>query len=168
MTVRAPALSVALALAAIALGQAPAPVTLADLDTAWRRVDRAAAAVLQVAPLTAGTVEEGTRPATRADLIDRLDRSFQRFRTKVRSTPRAIPIDARAIETRNPAAVRERLERLVAWGLVPPTGFLVTGPADTMTPRQVGNALGHFVSRLAELTHRPSSRFSPDLMSDGS
>lgn len=47
--------------------------------------------------------------------------------------------------------------------LVSPTGAIGVGKK-TLTTREFGDAVGYFLVRLADLTHVPSHRFSPNLM----
>lgn len=49
--------------------------------------------------------------------------------------------------------------------LVSPTGPIAVGKK-TLTTREFGDSVGYFLVRLADLTHTPSHRFSPNLMPD--
>ena len=49
--------------------------------------------------------------------------------------------------------------------LISPTGPIAIGRA-TLTTGEFGDAVGYFLVRLADLTHTPSHRFSPDMMPD--
>jgi hypothetical protein len=55
------------------------------------------------------------------------------------------------------------LEALIAGGYVGRVSPLATSPRDSLTLFQFGDALGFFLSRTAEVTHLPSSKWSPNL-----
>jgi hypothetical protein len=53
--------------------------------------------------------------------------------------------------------------KLESLGLIDRFGPLVTGKAEGLQPNEFGDALGYFIARVAELTHTPTTKFSPYL-----
>lgn len=53
--------------------------------------------------------------------------------------------------------------RLESLGFLDRYGPLATSKSDGLQPQEFGDTLGYFMARVAELTHTPSSKFSPYL-----
>ena len=62
------------------------------------------------------------------------------------------------------AHVRLQADNLAASGFVDRVGPLLTSKEPGMTASEFGDALGYFLCRVAEMTHTPSSKYSPYLM----
>lgn len=140
------------------------PVTLGELDQVFGDLDRVIRSVVRASPpAVRATSGSSDRPATRFDAIARFGRVFDYTRPHFRFAPMPMPVDERTLARTVPADVRPIATRLVRWGFVAPLGALVAGPKDTLTPAELGDALGTFLSRLAELTHMPHPKWSPFL-----
>ncbi len=59
-------------------------------------------------------------------------------------------------------AVQKPLRRLIERGFVPANGPLTS--AKPLTAERIGDSVGYFISRTAEITHQPSRKFTPALM----
>lgn len=64
---------------------------------------------------------------------------------------------------------------MLAWGLIPTVGPITVAAGsrpgaggERYTVEEIGDALGYFISRVAELTYTPTPKFTPYLMGDGS
>jgi hypothetical protein len=55
-------------------------------------------------------------------------------------------------------------QQMVSKGFVSPYGPLTTGTNSTLTPKEFGTAVGILMVRITDLSHMPSSKFSPSLM----
>lgn len=130
------------------------------------RVDKTVRVVLKVEGNT--TTRTGqARAATRAEMIAEFDRIMTLARPRFRGRPIRQVVDQPLIDGRNPAPeTRAQLKRLIEWGFVGPVSPLATEPSQTLTPKQFGDALGYFMSRLADVTHTYDPRFSPANLSN--
>lgn len=140
-----------------------APVTRGEVHAATARLE---ALVREVLRLPAGAAPAPAKPdevATRTEVTQALARLFRVAEPKFVYTPRPQKFDAGRVRKLPVAADQATLERLIRWGCVAPYGPLATNAAG-LTPKELGDALGFCVARLAELTHTPSSKFSPGLM----
>lgn len=140
------------------------PLRQGEAFQAWARMDDAARRVLGLPQPKRSVPEPADKPATRAQILAWLDESYEAFRPKFRLTPTPRRVVEGPIRERNPERDLPRLRKLVAAGFVSPVGPLAAGPDDGMSVEAYARALGDFFVRLAELTHRPSREFSPDLM----
>ncbi|MCW5936325.1 MAG: hypothetical protein KIT11_03340 [Fimbriimonadaceae bacterium] len=144
-----------------------APVTRGEAHVVLSRFDRAASKVLGLEAPPMVKVAEPDKPITRGEIIKLLREKLDRFRPKFVVTPRPSPIDRKALESRNKPNVRQDLEPLLRSGFVAPVGPVVVGPAETLTVDEFADLVGFFFSRLADLTHKPSAQFSPEIMKGG-
>lgn len=147
-----------------------APVTVAEVDATILEIRKALSVLpgLEALKKTGdkAATSIGSSPATRAYIILKLDRLFERARPTFRFTPRRVRFDARVLKVGK--AERPALEKLIAWGCVARVGPLATGPGATIGLKEFGDAIGFFVARLADLTHTPDPKYSPGMMGGGS
>ena len=100
--------------------------------------------------------------ATRSMIIAEFDRWFQWTRPSFKSRPADLVFDPKRLTVKDKSA-RASLERLIGWGFVAKVGPLATNKVETVSLVDFGDALGLFLSRVADLTHMPSSKFTPAL-----
>jgi len=103
-------------------------------------------------------------PATRSQILARMVMVVDAVKSEFRFTPKRVAFDSALVTVKSPA--RAQVDRLIAWGFVSKTGQLVTGTQETLTPVEFGDALGMFLARMADLTHTPSSKWSPYMSGD--
>lgn len=157
-----PAIVLAWCVAACVSAQT-APVTRGEVHAATARMETLVREVLR---LPAGSAPAPAKPdeaASRAEITQALARLFRVAEPKFVYTPRPQKFDASRVRKLPVAADQAALEKLIRWGGVAPYGPLATNSGG-LTPKELGDALGFCVARLAELTHTPSSKFSPGLM----
>lgn len=143
------------------------PVTRAEAMATLNRLRDAASQVLnRPAIRRVSTVPTGTAPVTRDAVILALDRLFEASRESFRFTPEPVAVDSKALVTSDPK-VKRAMERLVRNGFLARVGPLVSGPGKNIGVREFGDAIGFFLLRLSELTHTPSSKWSPYLQKPG-
>ena len=104
---------------------------------------------------------------TRQEMVVSLFNTYQHFQSSFLIHPRPVKFDLEKLKKQNDPAVLSQCQTLIEWGLVPPSSPLVTSNSKFLNPKQVGANLGYFYSQLAWLTHQPSFKFSPKLMSQG-
>jgi len=97
---------------------------------------------------------------TRDEVIVEMAKIFEASKKSIRIVPTHDSFDATLLKVGSPAAKAE-LSKLIAWGFVAPVGPLATGPKPTISIQDLGDALGFFISRLSDITHMPSTRWSP-------
>jgi hypothetical protein len=105
----------------------------------------------------------GDAPAKRAAVIARFHQIFESCRPKFRFMPRPQPFPPEGLGVPTGHPQRLALEQLVRWGLVSSTSPLASGKSDTVTLFELGDSIGYFLLRMADLTHRPHPKFSPML-----
>lgn len=106
----------------------------------------------------------GTAPATRAEIAFELNSMFTSLEPVIRWTRRPPRSYDAILKERNkdPRALSV-MQRLVRFGLAGPVGPLVVGPKDSLTPRQLGDALGFAFAQFAAMLHQPDPKWTPDL-----
>ena len=145
---------------------AAAPVTRDEVKKSFNRLENAVKTVVPKYAPGAPLNLAGDQNATREQVILQMDRIFQGAKPAFRFSPRKVEYDAKLITVRDPAAKRA-LENLIAWGFVGKVTPLATSKNPGLGLKDFGDSMGFFLARLAELTHTPSSKFSPYLQRDG-
>lgn len=109
----------------------------------------------------------GSGICTRAEVVDVMYNWMKVSESAFKWTPFPGEYDKQqfSIPTGHPS--RSKLEKLVSWGFVARVDALATGTKPGLSPSEMGDAIGYFLCRLSELTHLPSSKFSPTLMGNG-
>lgn len=165
----------ALAICPTALGQALKPKNGADQSPVTKReaaetLGRVRAAVYKVIlRRTASTYKwkPGAGAMTRSELIMELSKLLKESRPAFKFTPNMSSYRATDIVVPAGSPARKPLEELMAWGFIGRVDPLATSKKETFTPSEFGSTLGFFLSRLCELSHTPSTKFSPMLMGEG-
>ncbi|MFN3730160.1 MAG: hypothetical protein ACK4XJ_10645 [Fimbriimonadaceae bacterium] len=139
------------------------PVTQAEAAKIFGQMELALLRVVGVTPQPRKFVLNGDAPITRAMVAQEFHRYFLAAKPKFKITPRPVHFDPNHLRTRNKEGAVE-VETLVKWGFIGPVTPVAIGPEDTVDLRIFGDAVGFFLSRLAELTHMPSTKFSPYMM----
>ncbi|MEJ5170916.1 MAG: hypothetical protein WHU10_08010 [Fimbriimonadales bacterium] len=114
-------------------------------------------------PLQSG---DANQPLRRTEAIAALRRLFDLASPRFCFTPRFASFEASRITIPAGDPSRPALEELIRWQCVAKLGPLAAGERTTLTVDEFGDALGFCLARLADLTHMPSTRWSPYLMDD--
>lgn len=153
-----------LALLGASAAQAPqGPVTRQEAAATFKRVGTA------LSIFTGGKAKpfapkfEAAGVLTRTELVAEFDRVFEAAKPYFKYTPRPVKYDAGVFSIKDGDA-RKKLDKLVTWGCVARIGPLATAPKDEMALAEFGDAVGFLLVRLAELTHTPSSKWTPAMM----
>lgn len=153
-----------LAVAAMAAAK-ETPVTKSEAAAVFGRAQKVIRDVLRLkTDLTA--FPGGAGVATRAQILEHFQTILKTVEPRFKVTPPRLKPAASFISLKDPAA-KKLAEQLEILGFVDRYGPLATSKDDGLEPRQFGDALGFFLTRLAELTHTPSTKFSPYLMPGG-
>lgn len=134
-----------------AVTQTEVALTMRRVETTFFRVTRL--------NKTLPAMTASANPAQRGEILTRMVRLVDELRGEFKFTPKRVAFNANSFTVKSPA--RAQVERLVSWGFVAKTSPLVTGTKETLTTAEFGDAIGLYISRLADLTHTPSSKWSP-------
>jgi hypothetical protein len=140
---------------------AQGPVTQAEAAAALGKVEKAIEGVLKSKPAKASALRKTAQPVSREQVVLEMDRLLEAARPSFRFTPRPAMFDPRQLTIGDDA--RPAAERLVTLGFLPRAGVLAAGTQKTVTLKEFGDELGLFIARIGELTHTPSSKWSPYL-----
>lgn len=145
-----------------ATSEATAPVTRAEAAAVFAKADRVIRSVLKL-PSSGAAFPTGSGIATREMIVQHFQAVYHAVEAKFTFTPPPQKSAPQFMSFRNPKT-KETAVRLEILGFIDRYGPLVTSKSDGIEPAQFGDALGYFLARIAELTHTPSSKFSPYLM----
>lgn len=160
---RAALACLALMLTLGAYAQKPGPVTRGEAAETFKDVETALR-IFSAGRLKAFSPKWGAPgPVSRAEIIVAFDKAFEQLRPQFKFTPKMVKFDAKVL---NPAdtSARKPLEKLVAWGCISRLGPLATNSTPMIGPAEFGESVGFLLVRLAELTHTPSSKWTPAMM----
>lgn len=96
--------------------------------------------------------------ATRSQIFAEFDRTLTWIEPEIKFKPRMIKFDSKRLTSVDP-----KLTKLIEWGFVAKVGPLATNKVESVGIADFGDALGLYLSRLADLTHMPNSLFTPSL-----
>lgn len=136
------------------VAQTAQPLTMAEFAEVSQTVDKTLAKVLKIAAPAPLTSAPGV--ATRSAIVSRFHVWFLAAKPKFRFTPKLATIDEQSWTLKD-----AKLTELARWGFVGRLAPLATSKAAGMTPAEFGDTLGFFLSRVADLTHTPTSKYSP-------
>jgi hypothetical protein len=142
-------------------------VTQAEAVAVLSRAEKIMRSVLGIRGGPATTLKAGSAPVTNAQIVKEFDRLYSLAKPTFKFTPPKVKYDPKVLAA-NDAATKAALEKLVGWGFVARLGPLATSKKDGLSIPQFGDAIGFFLTRLSDLSHTPSTRWSPYLMSDRS
>jgi len=138
------------------------PITLSEL---YATVERLEAGIKRVVLGQNSAVSHRTvtadRPATRGEIIAEFYRLYLAAKPKFRFTPRPVKFDPKLISISPTENVRKPLEKMIQLGFVGKVAPLATASTPNLTLPEYGDALGFFMARIGDLTHTPSTKWSP-------
>lgn len=138
------------------------PVTLGEV---YATIDRLEQGVRRVVLASTQAPNERSaspdRPATRAEILGEFWRLFQLAKPYFKFTPRPVNFEAKNLSTPASDPLRKPLETLIRYGFVGKVSPIATNTASDMSLEDYADALGFFMSRLGDITHTPSSKWSP-------
>lgn len=154
-----------LLLAALGAASATQAVDLAsrgEVNEALIKVEASVRSVLKLPSAAHGAISEPDKTATRAFIVERFVALFRVAEPKFAYTPRPAKLDWKRIRPLEDPAQDANLRLLARWTCVAPYGPLTTSGGG-LSLEEFGDALGFFVARVADLTHTPTTKFSPFL-----
>ena len=139
----------------------PDPVTCNEARTVLNQLQAAMERAASVKAAKPSKLANSDKAVTRVQILDEVDRLEREFRPVYALKPRTQYCNPAAVKF--PEAERKKAIRLIKLGFLEPVAPLVFGPGDTLTAAQFSEALGFFVERWSDMTHLPSTKWSPDL-----
>jgi hypothetical protein len=100
-------------------------------------------------------------PAKRSDAIARMDQIFEACKPRFKYMPRKISFDTKLLGLATGHPQRPALEKLIRWGCIGRTTPLATSKQESLGVSELGDAVGLFILRIADITHRPDPKYSP-------
>jgi len=140
------------------VGKSLGPVTGQDATVVFGKVQTAFAYVLTVRPVRSSMIKNTVTPVDRREVV----MEFIRLRSLASSAFRMKMRPARYDKSRWSWNSPE-LELLVREGYIAPLGPITTNKAVTLSPAEFGDALGFFLARISQVTHQPSTKWTPYL-----
>lgn len=137
------------------------PISRDEFSDVFLKVETAVQRVILKSKKTPARVAGGSSAAKTDAIASEMGRVFTLCKGKFKFTPPMISYDKKLLSLKAGTAARKQLEILIKWGFVGKVSPLATSGSQTLTPHEFGDAVGLFLARLAELTHTPSSEWSP-------
>jgi hypothetical protein len=148
--------------APVVLPTTNAPVTEAEARATFARAEMVLQKALHLTRTPpALDIPSASAPVHREQVIAEMAKVYDYVRPKITMTPAPVKYDPAVLKVSHSAS--DTLNRFVRLGAVARVGPLATGPSDTLTVPQFGDAIGFFLARIAELTHLPSNKWTPEL-----
>ncbi len=140
------------------------PVTVAEANAAFDRIDASIRGVLKL-PAGKPSTDKASRPITRNEVLAKLDALFESYRPRFVLTPRPFRTEPEVAAqfNKDPKALAS-IQKLSRFGCIGPVGPLVTGNGQNMTVEHFGETLGLFMSQIAALTYTAEPKWTPALM----
>jgi hypothetical protein len=141
---------------------ADSKLTVGDMDAVFAKLDRAIRKVCHIDGKARHAVPGNKAAlATREQVILEFGRLFEIARPHFMFTPRKVKYDPSILTIKKGTRARAELEVMIPLQFVAKVGPLAAGLKPTLTLKQFGDAVGFFYARIADLTHTPSSKWSP-------
>ncbi len=144
---------------------ADTPVTRKEAASVFSKMSKILRRVLHISS-AAKEFKSGDGIATRDEVLAQLSSYLDLIRPSFRVTTAPQPFDRSVLTLKSSKSVA-LAEKLSRAGFLDPYGPLIRSRAIGLTPEEFGDVLSYFLSRVAEATHTPNSKFSPGLMPDG-
>ncbi len=138
------------------------PVTCAEAAQVFKEARRIMSKGLEVSLAVKPRVNASGKAVSREQVVAEFNAVFLAIQPDFKFKPRLVAFNPGVLKISR--AERAPLVRLIEYGCVGKVSPLATGPTDSLTPAELGDALGLFTSRIAELSHMPSAKWTPILM----
>ena len=146
--------------------KADAPVTGAEAVAVFAKAESVLRSVNHLNSQSKTVIPKVAAPVTRAQIVREMDRLYELGKPAFKITLPPVRFDSSALSMKDTASAAV-LKKLVDRGCIARLGPLATSSKDTLTVAEFGDAIGFFLLRLSDLTHMPSTKWSPYLQSGG-
>lgn len=156
--------STAFLLAAVTISLATEePVTGTEALAVFREIDRIAVKVLNAKESTKFAGEPTDSPASRSLIVQNMYSLFYHHRESFKFIPRLRRVEKKLIAPGIEPITLAQLAEMMQFGFIAPGSSLASKKQDQFSIEEFGEAVGIFLSRLADLTHTPDRKWSPYL-----
>jgi hypothetical protein len=138
-------------------------VRVSEVNAIFAKYERVMRKVLGLPGSTAPSQSKDQKPATRAQILTGMNHLFEMCKPEFKITPRDAKYDANTLAVPKGNPQRPVLEKLVKWGFIGKVSPIATSKSDNFSLTEFGDAMGFFLMRMADVTHTPSSKWSPYL-----
>ncbi len=142
-----------------------AVVTQAEARSVLLRAEKIFVTVLEISPNSKVTIPDSSAPVTRGQVINDFNRLFDLGKPKFKFTPNPVVYDAKRLTIKDPKQLAS-LKKLISYGCIARIGPVAAGSSDSLTVQAFGDSVGFFMARIAQLTHMPSTKWTPGLKGD--
>jgi|CXWL01.1.fsa_nt_gi hypothetical protein len=140
------------------------PVSKSEVSSIFRKIDQAVSKSITLSKAVAASQKPRTGVASRSEIVAEFHRVYLLCKPKFKYTanPGMTEPSLLTISEQDPS--RKMIENLITWGFIGRYDPIATSKTQGMLPEDFGFAVAQFLGRLCELTHTPSSKFSPTMM----
>ncbi len=139
-------------------------VTRSEVSAIFQKLDQAVAKSIVQTKSSSATTYPVAGNASRSEIISEFHRVYQLCKPKFKYTANPALIELKLITIPGSDPTRKMVEKLILWGFIGRYDPIATSKSTGMLPEDFGFAIAQFLGRLCELTHTPSSKFSPTMM----
>ena len=140
------------------------PVTKSEVFAIFQKVDQAIAKSIVQDQSRKGRRLPTDGIASRSEIISEFDRIYHLCKPKFKYTANPGLTEPQLITIPGTDPSRKMVENLIIGGFIGRYDPIATSKMSGMLPEDFGFAVAQFLGRLCELTHTPSSKFSPTMM----
>ncbi len=137
------------------------PVTQKEVAATFEKLETAVQRVVLKGDRPPAKRPASQQPASRSEIVREMFRLYRMSEPKFRFTPKKQPFEKSDLSIAASDGARPMLEKLIEWGFVGRVAPLATSDKPTMQLPEFADAVSLFLARIAELTHTPSSNWSP-------
>ena len=138
------------------------PVTEAEANATFSRLANLFGQVLHVQVLPTRPSKSPNAPIDRSAVITEFLDFYRIVEPKFKVTLLDAPVDTARLRVANPALKKGAI-MLIKRGCMSEYSTLIVGHVNTVSVFDFGDAVGFFIARISEMTHTPSSKWTPYL-----
>ena len=147
------------------VSQTSALVTRAEAAATFDRVADLLKGVLNLSVSHRHMLKSDGVLVTRSEIIEQLGVLYHLAEPAFKMTMHAALYDPNRIKL-DDSRLKKVADTLLTRGCLEPYSVLVTGSVKNVKVREFGDNVGFFVARIAEMTHTPSTKWTPYLRSE--
>jgi len=141
------------------------PVTQKETRAAFTRLEDMIRTVVDISgPVDGSDIPDNNSAVTRDQVISEFTRLYHLAEPKYKVTPKKVTYDEKRFNVSD--AQRDNLKLLVGMGCVGKFSPLATSKGSSLSIKELGDAIGFFIARIADMTNLPSSKWTPYLHND--
>ncbi|MDR3692941.1 MAG: hypothetical protein P4L46_26410 [Fimbriimonas sp.] len=139
-----------------------APVTRAEASATFKHLAKVFGEVLHVSVTGMAAGPSPAKAVTRTEVISELAEFYRKLEPAFKMTMKDVTVSPSSLVVDRSSSKKD-LVMLVTKGCVGAHTVLAVGSVRTLTVRDFGDVIGFFASRVIEMTHTPSTKWTPYL-----